>query len=577
MQEGNNHTDKLLREIDNRSLPDLSQADKHWQAMKTTLQSPAQPGSTGYSRIKKWSVYLAAVLVTGIVFFFIYQQNKSSSPIASTLPAAGQDTVRPKPLHLTAITTDGDTLQLIAEPVTTDVPATPIRISTKPGKIKYRRVKMAAPSVQLHNEPMMDAAALKTPQEEASLEAFFKQLEKPAQEFVIDNARDTMIHGKEGSAFFVPARCFNTTSPITFVLKEYYSYQDMITNRLTTTSNGRQLISGGMVQLVAMADGKELSIANPQKSIRWFIPDTSAAIQQMQLFTGQTQGSQSVLQKFDGPRDSLIAVTNSGIINWTAQLQRFGFNPGISAFVKDMRDMPFKTRGTRKGKTGVFYISAISDDERDTVKALLKEKYGYRKVVLKREHNRISLPVFRRIQNQSAGYSATIGDSVWIRNEDALRYNLPVARRTTTLRPLVGSSGRPTTRDSLLINGFDQQFGVEISTLGWINCDRFYNDPRRKIDYIVQAGDSIKPAACFAVLVFDKLKSLLPGTVDSKGTIRFVNVPEGETARVMVVAIRHGKTVSAVKETVLSAKTLTDLSFTETTAAAFKQEAGKLD
>ena len=130
-------------------------------------------------------------------------------------------------------------------------------------------------------------------------------------------------------------------------------------NKLSTTSNGEQLITGGMVHISASVNDKPVDVL-PGKAIKWYLPDTSKQMEQMELFKGEER--------------------KTGI-NWIGMGQRFNWPYNITEVrVLDVRNEPIKTIERRNGTVAVFAIVDKPEMSRSELKDLLKEKYGYYKV-----------------------------------------------------------------------------------------------------------------------------------------------------------------------------------------------------
>ena len=556
MNENTNHIDNRLRQLENQSLPDLSQQEAHWQQLRSMMQGTAQIEPPGpMKRNRRWlaAACVAALLLAagytllnpskqeGDHFTFIFPQTiiRHHSPVKDTVVISRQENnnivVKKKPVTPTII-----------QPVQRDTQ----ELFVSGGSI------IEGPKT--------------------TLAGFFKQMEKPEQSFVINPARDTVITGHNGSTFMIRANTFNTSLAVTLVLKEFYSYGDMITNKLSTMSNGRQLVSGGMIYLKAMAEGKQVEISSG-KSIRWFIPDTSAAMKGMQIFEGQQCGD--IVLPNTG-RDTSINRCD-GDINWVPQDRFFNTNY-LTKMVKvlDLRDNPVRTKGSSKGKVGVFYIARDPKVSKQQLEDELKTKYGYAKV---------------KIKTQQYSPKGVLGDSVWIEAATARQYNLAYKDSVVTNYPTNGSfapmfyvydvRGRkrsksvanapyPAMVENTAINNLAERYSVDISKLGWINCDRFYNDTRPKIAFQVDLQDTA--GKYYTLLVFDRIKSMMTGSVKGNHVL-FQNVPEGETVRVVSVGIKNGRPVTAVETVQLSRTIYSGLKFEETNPAAFQQQASTLD
>lgn len=82
-------------------------------------------------------------------------------------------------------------------------------------------------------------------------------------------------------------------------------------------------------------------------------------------------------------------------------------------------------------------------------------------------------------------------------------------------------------------------FLLEISKLGWINCDRFY-DVKKKTELIVKTDTSLHPTV---VLVFNEIRSVLGGHYFSPdGKVRFYDIPDGKEVTLLAYSINKDKT-----------------------------------
>ena len=149
---------------------------------------------------------------------------------------------------------------------------------------------------------------------DGNIQEFFDQVKKRSQTFTINNRRDTIIFGKEGTRMLFYANSFYAKRgqegmPVTIQLTEYYSYNDMILANLSTTSNKKLLETGGMLYIKATLDGKEVRLKSRKNVLLSFPADNPLPD----------------MEAFNGKRD------NNGFINW--QQNRRGWvlsgTPGI--------------------------------------------------------------------------------------------------------------------------------------------------------------------------------------------------------------------------------------------------------
>lgn len=94
----------------------------------------------------------------------------------------------------------------------------------------------------------------------------FKSTIVPSQTFDIDSKQDNIIEGKNGTIVVCPTGCFKNAKGeiveenVKIELAEALSLEDMLLSNLTTTSNGKQLETDGMIYFNATANGEQLTI-----------------------------------------------------------------------------------------------------------------------------------------------------------------------------------------------------------------------------------------------------------------------------------------------------------------------------
>jgi hypothetical protein len=569
MQHNNKHTDKKLQELENQSLPDLSGMDEHWQQMKTLLQPGMVAAKPKNGTVKKYFQWMIAAVFIGGLFFVTYTLvNNNNTKQKKT--AGNEKVIQQQPVKLPTDTAPSIKLlirndSIIIKRPGIDIKSTPLQIKTKKVTLKDT-VRQSTPVNVKMDAPVADA--------KATLANFFKQLEKQPQQFMINNKRDTVINGEEGTALLIPANTFDSKDEVIISIKEFYSYEDIITNKLSTCSNGQQLITGGMVHIMATVNGKEVDI-QPGKSIRWFIPDTTKAMNQMQLFTGSTvRASEKLTDFFDSIGDTVGAGALQSV-NWIPQQRNFSTTYLVkSVKVLNLVNEPIKIRHTKNGDIGLFRISGKPKISRDELKARLKEKYGYYKVRIKKPgkdnfFTRITPGFLKPLYLKSW---REVGDSAWVRDDLARKYKLKVTDSITYTQRSIGAASIDNylkrTFNNVNLDGLADRFSVDIRTLGWINCDRF-NNSVPKIDYYVDLKDTA--ANYYTLLVFTNRRSMMSGYTNGNKVV-FSNIPEGEPAKVISVGIQNGKTVAAMESVQLSKTPLTNLKFEDTSPAAFKEE-----
>lgn len=593
MQTDNNNMDNKLRQLDNQSLPDLSRQDEHWQQMQQTLQSGVTPGNKDGRSKRSW-YWIAAACIIGLFFMAVYKWLLPHNEEKSSAANPDSQTISNNQLSK-------DTTSSVNISNNND------RFLSIPGKSSQSKQSISIKPKIIDGNNSSDTIIQVTPvttqptenkKESQTLAGFFKQMEKATQEFVIDPTKDTVVNGADGTALLIPANTLNSKRPVTILLKEYYSYEDIITNKLTTCSNGQQLVTGGMIHILAVADGKEVNV-NPGKSFRWFVPDTSAVIKEMQLFIGDVRNSGTLLKEETFTlsdrstttvlKDTSISLQSVETVNWIPQNQLFATNFLVTKVkVLDLQNDPYRAKETKYGTIGKFHIAKDTKISRDQLAEDLKNKYGYYKVIIKKipdskskRKRRSRIKVSGSAVNPMFEFSNafnSLGDSAWISMKQAKFYKLePTDTVTYTLTGISFSTTGTVlkkTFNNTNLNALANRFSVDIRTLGWINCDRFYRDNRPKVDYYVNLKDTA--LNYHTVLVFEDMKSMMQGLISGNKVI-FMGVPKGISARVISVGIQDGKAVAAMEKITPDRSIINNLRFEETTPNAFKEQAATMD
>ncbi len=202
----------------------------------------------------------------------------------------------------------------------------------------------------------------------------FKSSMAASDYFDIDSKQDTVVEGTNGTIIVCPAGCFKNAKGeivkdnVKIELAEALTLDEMILANLTTTSNGEQLETDGMIYFNATSNGEQLSI-NKDIPVHIEIP---------------TKEKKHGMMAYKGLRDS------SGKMNWvnpqkldnyltTVNLDLLDFLPdGFAAAVE--KGMPYKkyTTATKKLTDSLYYSLAVSNGSeltKDLVNTNLNEPY----------------------------------------------------------------------------------------------------------------------------------------------------------------------------------------------------------
>ncbi|HBG69481.1 MAG: hypothetical protein A2W93_01290 [Bacteroidetes bacterium GWF2_43_63] len=189
----------------------------------------------------------------------------------------------------------------------------------------------------------------------------FQNTIAPSQFFEIDNRRDTVLEGEQGTIMILPKGCFvnsegePVSGNIRIELAEAYSPDDMLGSNLTTTSDGNPLITDGMIFFNATVSGKQLGIRN-ENPVHIEMP---------------TPDKKPGMMVYEGVRD------DSGKVNWVKPKAPDNFMKTVDIFSLDFLPEGFQRqaesmmdfRDFSKVTTGYFYhvYFNLSDEDGSTI------------------------------------------------------------------------------------------------------------------------------------------------------------------------------------------------------------------
>lgn len=585
MQQDNNIENKL-RELEEGQQPDHSNMDAHWQQMQVMLQ----PGAVAVKKgLPKWmlntlSVVAVVVLIGSALLYLSSKKDAADNRIVNQSRVGENEKINNA---VPVISSDSSDKQMQLSESTLKTNSQIVHQETDGENYFSDNGGSIFDSLKINFTECKTCPSKKTDsavsfaERKMLLQNLFTQLEKPEQQYSIDNSMDTLLQFEEGTVLLIPANSLGGKSGIVFTVKEFYKESDMILNQLSTLSNKDLLVSGGMLHIKATLNGNDVVI-DSAKPIRLFMTDTSNSINEMQLFTGETSSNHSSNISAHNTGDTISSKT----VNWLPQLQNFSNKKMVTQVrVLNLADMPYYVKRIKNGEIAYFDMDYSRNISIDKLKEVLKQKYGYSKVRLTTDllffRNR---HVFYRYYDSY--YGERIGDSIWMEKELAGKYKLVgTATRTVQVNGfsnnanyryyLDGIASQNDNRYAKLIENIKIKYSVDIKKFGWINCDRFYNDSREKIQYTVNLNDSAKNY--YTVLVFDKIKSMMNGYVDGNRVI-FSNLPKGEKVKIISIGInKTGGTVYTLQRATINTEELSGLQFQSTSAAALKTELSKMD
>lgn len=401
--------------------------------------------------------------------------------------------------------------------------------------------------------------------------------------FEITANEESIINGEQGTIIYIPANSFvfgDGTKPkgkIEIELKECYTNASIIGQGLHTNSQGNILASGGMVNIVAKADGKNLEIRDggalqigfpktnsdtemdlfysvkaPNGAATWipdykmFELDQAPQIEKSNMDSAPPVEYPIELTENEYRYQLWIAMCGGDMFDVKVK----GYNGDIldyisdqttvsDAFAKKFYDNNWRVHLNfninERGKLYNFRLDEYDDGELtnytpETIR--LAEQYfkSIPPIDLK------SIDGFKKDQYYSLGIMGS-RDIDWEKFKLKFRNQFAKSKKDASIK----------------INQFElDNYVFAITRLGWINCDRFLDLPaEQKTDFVVKSTEKSDQKIR---LIFENNggeRTIMNGETKDGKTI-FKNVPIDQKITVLGIGLNNGNPTLAKSKTKIS-------------------------
>jgi TonB family protein len=427
----------------------------------------------------------------------------------------------------------------------------------------------------------------------------YKHFDKKPQVFSFQANRDTTIICKEGTRIKINANSFMSeksgnriTGAVQISVKEHYKMSDIVLSNLTTTSNDRILETGGMLHITALADnenciiksGSDIEIGFPylnnkdnmelfygkwkNDKIDWTPANAASILDDVEIQEKiekvyviveempEFPGGDKALRKY---LEQNIQYPYSEIKNKTEEKVRVSFVVDTSGYTKDIRII----RGSNKtlGKAAAYVVSNMP-----------KWKPGKQRG--KPVNVTYTIPIYYSINNDELTDEEIKQSKILEEELKEFKYDFESNRNFRNSK-IFNELEKKIKSDSLQDSDISEvnEYIFSVTQLGWINCDRFYNNDKPLINFFIQ-GD--KSNNIIVNAIFHRFKSLMPGE-NKSGRITFNNVPLGEKITIVAIKVVNNKIFLSVKETVVTKNGEIKLDFKQVTMKFLSKEMEKLN
>ena len=151
--------------------------------------------------------------------------------------------------------------------------------------------RSVSPSIYAPN-PVVGPVASE-PLDPFPLRALYAQTSTQSRYYLLEPDKDHLIRTQKGTLLHIPKDAFVDAATgeaiselIQVEFKEVLNRSDFLKTNLPTVSNGRQMVSGGVVFFDAIAAGRRLAVAKGKDIFLEFSPERIADIHDMELYSG---------------------------------------------------------------------------------------------------------------------------------------------------------------------------------------------------------------------------------------------------------------------------------------------------
>lgn len=392
------------------------------------------------------------------------------------------------------------------------------------------------------------------------------------QRFTIDPSVENTLVGKAGVRLRLPASAFMdaqgrmVSGPVTVELTEALGHLAMVGHQLATRSGDRILETGGMLKVTAQgADGVDLRL-RADRPMEVSVP-TDVPMTDMELFLSPnganwttTSRPLTVVASWVEPRRPTVAWAGERVPIYTEDQRGKPVKPAppgrpTPPIAPRRESYParhtwwsFWKPGRAEAEAEARYGAAMAEHGRRV------ERYERKLVLFEQEqasYPERSARYEERMQDwdrskaeELARWRSTVQAPMIERNrqragarwtEYEARMEQWTAQRDSSYREYVLRSDSAGTADM----GGLRAYLFTTSTLGWINCDRFYDVPEREKHQVVAKGRS--PRDTEAYLVFTDIRSLLRMERSVGGSWISPRVPKAQPAMLFAYTVIDGR------------------------------------
>lgn len=364
--------------------------------------------------------------------------------------------------------------------------------------------------------------------------------------------RPLVLIGEEGTELLIPSDAFvhadgsPVTGEVEILLTEVANKQELILSNLPTQSNGRMLVSGGVIHIEALAEGKKVKLA-PGKAVLVNFP--GGYIPEMQLFKGQydVAGTMNWVPMSEAPGTKTHPMAKVNL----------GKDLAMPLFLDYGKVSPTTFKFADEDHTVVGYMNAMMQTGYQCV--------GNDRVYLEMKTDESGRVISAKtLTGKNPCYRLAIEEVAHTLQFDLSKLTAPSDRFYLEINPNISSRGAEgenmfaslagnadAFNNPQVLAAINEYMEVEkaqnfaknafaVTELGWINCDKFYNEKSERVNVMASVSNKNLEGKAKAFLVFDEMNSVIEGEMNANGQYTFANIPAGMKAKIVAIGYSIG-------------------------------------
>ncbi len=419
-----------------------------------------------------------------------------------------------------------------------------------------------------------------------SLIDIIKYFATKVDHYNINPTKDTLLRCKKGTIIYMPANILehlDGSIPIGQVqisIKEYYTLSDFIGDNLSTRSGKRILETGGMININVQCNGKTLKIRN-ENAFGLYFPKRNQK-NNMQLFYGEQNSNKQINWVLSSDTETAEPI-QSNIIKQQSLPIAFSINRRTTSI--DSVAVKWDMKNSDQTIFEYFSENFIGPKE-------LKNKFSLKDYnvdlsitldtsgkVNNIKFNKKSWPEFDKMVSDFFYAMEPLDISTMAKHSSIKEYSIGIDAHYSSNKEEFNKQFKEkySSFKEEAISKIDEAelnyFVLTASKFGWINCDRFWDTPDEKIDFVVNSSSNIETKF---FIVFKNIKSVMQSELKNN-QVSFPNIPINQEVKVIGIRYSNGKPLMGIAETKTNKKGFELNAFEEFTITQLERELNKIN